>query len=133
MALEWKAQYSVGDPAVDHEHRELFDLVNAAAAAIVERRADAGIDRAFGDLNRAITAHFAHEEEQMRRADYPEYAEHKADHEQLLDSIRDIMDSAPANAGLAADRLVEVLEAWFVNHFRVHDARLHQRLGPHEH
>lgn len=133
MALEWKPQYSVGDPAVDHEHRELFDLVNAAAAAIIERRADSDIDRAFGDLNRAITAHFAHEEEQMRRAGYREYPAHKADHEHLLDSIRDIMDDAPANAGLAADRLVEVLEAWFVNHFRVHDAKLHQRLGPHGH
>lgn len=131
--LEWKPEYSVGDPAVDHEHRELFDLVNAAASAIVERRRDIDIENAFGDLFRAISAHFAHEEEQMRRARYDEYPGHKADHERLLDDIRDIMDGMVEDFDGAADRLVHVLEAWFTDHFRTHDARLHRHLGPHAH
>ena len=28
--LEWKDSYSVGIAAVDHEHRELIDLINTA-------------------------------------------------------------------------------------------------------
>jgi hemerythrin-like metal-binding protein len=131
--IEWRPEYSVGDPAVDHEHRELIELVNDAAKAILERHADTEIDTAFGDLYRAISAHFAHEEEQMRRARYGEYPEHKADHERLLDDIRDIMDKAVEDADRAADRLTAVLEAWFTGHFRTHDTRLHRRLGPHAH
>ncbi|MCL4675341.1 MAG: hemerythrin family protein [Pararhodobacter sp.] len=125
--IEWKPQYSVGDPAVDHEHRELVDLVNTAAAAILEGREDADIDQCLGDLMRAISAHFAHEEHQMRRAGYDELVPHKNDHERLLDSLRDIMDGAQ-DTPRAADRLTEVLEAWFTDHFRTHDARLHHRL-----
>lgn len=131
--IEWKPEYSVGDPTIDHEHRELVDLVNTAAAAILERRPDTDIDRAFGDLFRAISAHFALEEEQMRRADYDELGAHKSDHERLLDELRDLMDSAPAQPDDAAERLIRALEAWFSNHFRIHDARLHGKLGPHEH
>ncbi|EPX77169.1 bacteriohemerythrin [Litoreibacter arenae] len=130
--IEWKPQYSVGDPAVDHEHRELVDLVNTAAVAILEGRPDADIDRCLGDLMRAISAHFAHEERQMRRAGYDEFMPHKDDHERLLDSLRDIMDCAQDTPD-AAEKLTEILEAWFTDHFRTHDARLHHRLGPHHH
>ena len=80
--LEWRKEFSVGDPAVDHEHRELIDLVNETAGAILERGDPERIDRGFGDLLRAISAHFAHEERQMRSAGYDQLAQHKADHEQ---------------------------------------------------
>lgn len=131
--IAWKPEFSVGDPAVDHEHRELVDLVNTAAGAILDGRPEADVDRCLGDLLRAISAHFAHEEHQMTRADYDQLMPHKTDHERLLDSLRDIMDSAGGPSAPTAERLTAVLEAWFTDHFRTHDARLHHRLGPHDH
>lgn len=131
--IAWKPEFSVGDPAVDHEHRELVDLVNTAAGAILDGRPDADVDRCLGDLFRAISAHFAHEERQMTRAGYDQLSPHKADHERLLDALREIMDSAEDRRERSAEKVTAVLEAWFTDHFRTHDARLHQRLGPHEH
>lgn len=131
--IAWKPEFSVGDPAVDHEHHELVDLVNAAAGAILEGRPDADVDRCLGDLYRAISAHFAHEEHQMRRARYDRLIPHKSDHERLLDNLRDIMDGPVMAGDETAQRLTEVLEGWFTEHFRTHDARLHRRLGPHDH
>jgi len=129
--ITWKPEYSVGDEAVDHEHRELIDLVNAAAGAILEGRADADVNKSLGDLYRAISAHFAHEEQQMQRAGYDQYAAHKDNHEDLLDALRDIMDGAESGGEKTAEELTDVLEAWFSDHFRIHDSRLHKRLGPH--
>jgi len=131
--ITWKPEYSVGDEAVDHEHRELIELVNTAAGAILEGRADADVDRCLGDLYRAISAHFAHEERQMQTARYDQLTEHKGSHEDLLDALRDIMDGATGGGEQTAERLTEVLEAWFTDHFREHDSRLHRRLGPHHH
>ena len=131
--IEWKPEYSVGDPAIDHEHRELIDLVNQTAGAILDRRPEAEIDAGFGDLMRAISSHFALEERQMREARYDQLDEHKGDHERLLDALRDIMDDAAVDPDQSADRLVETLEAWFADHFRVFDSRLHRQLGPHSH
>lgn len=131
--IAWKPEFSVGDPAVDHEHRELVDLVNTAAGAILDGKPEADVDRCLGDLLRAITAHFAHEERQMTRAGYDQLVPHKTDHERLIDSLRDIMDSAGTPSAPAAERLTAVLEAWFTDHFRTHDARLHRQLGPHDH
>lgn len=129
--IQWKPEYSVGDPAVDHEHRELIALVNAAAGAILEGADDVSLDEALGDVYRAISAHFAHEERQMRSARYDQYAQHKAEHERLLDALRDIMDDETASRETAPERLTTALESWFLDHFKTHDARLHRRLGPH--
>jgi len=131
--IAWRPEFSVGDEAVDHEHRELVDLVNAAAAAILEQRPGADVDRCLGDLLEAVSAHFAHEEHQMREARYDQLREHKTDHEKLIDDLRDIMDGPRGDGAETAARLTAVLEAWFTDHFRTHDARLHHRLGPHAH
>jgi len=131
--LEWEDRFSVGDPAVDHEHRELIDLVNDAASAVAEQGGAERLDRAFGDLLRAVSAHFAHEERQMRQASYDQITQHKADHERLIDTLRDIMDAAPEAPERSAGHLVEVLGDWFTGHFSSHDARLHRKLGPHSH
>lgn len=131
--IVWRPEFSVGDEAVDHEHRELVDLVNTAAAAILEHRPNADVDRCLGDLLEAVSSHFAHEEHQMHEAGYDQLREHKTDHEKLIDDLRDIMDGPRGDSAETAARLTAVLEAWFTDHFRTHDARLHHRLGPHAH
>lgn len=65
----------------------------------------------------------------MRDCRYDQYPDHKADHERLLDDIREIMDAF--SDGSYADRrdaLARRLCAWFVGHSRTRDARLHKHL-----
>ncbi|MCF3593399.1 hemerythrin family protein [Rhodobacteraceae bacterium LMO-12] len=131
--IEWKPEYSVGNPAVDHEHQELIGLVNQTASAILDHHPQVDIEGSFGDLLRAISAHFALEEQQMKAYGYDQRIQHKEDHERLLDDLRDIMDGDNASPDQTAARLATTLEAWFANHFKTHDSRLHDRLGPHPH
>lgn len=131
--IEWKPEYSVGNPSVDHEHQELIDLVNQTASAILDHHPEADIQGSFGDLLRSISAHFALEEQQMKAYGYDQRAQHKEDHERLLDDLRDIMDGHNTSPDQTAERLATTLEAWFANHFKTHDSRLHDRLGPHSH
>jgi hemerythrin-like metal-binding protein len=131
--LEWKDEYSVGVPAVDHEHRELIELVNRLHQALSSGIPEDQITEIFGDLFRAISAHFALEERFMREHGYDQAPQHKADHERLLDELRDIMDDYRDGEGPSVERLTASVEAWFTAHFKTHDARLHSRLGGHPH
>ncbi len=129
--LRWESRYSVGIAAVDHEHRELVDLVNRLYdEATSQGSKDAAIDF-FGDLFRAISAHFALEERFMRERNYDHLAQHKNDHERLLDELRDIMEDFRATARIDRPLLAQRLDAWFSRHFESHDARLHRALGAH--
>lgn len=127
--IAWKPEYSVGNAEVDHEHKELVELVNQTASAILNGKDADEIQKGFGELLSAISSHFALEEQEMLGYGYDQLAVHKADHEELLDELRDIMDGTGDNPDNTAERLVASLEAWFTNHFKTHDARLHNRLG----
>jgi hemerythrin len=66
----------------------------------------------------------------MRRTQYPAYADHKEDHETLLDDLRDIMDDVEDDGVLDESQLTDDLDRWFSDHFKTHDAKLH-RSGRH--
>ena len=129
--LQWKPAYALGIPSVDHEHRELIDLINRAYGHIEGSADPADTESCLEDIHTGIAAHFALEERHMRDAGYAEYAAHKEEHEELLDQIRDLMDAFVADP--VAGRLVlqQRLADWFGGHFATFDARLHGVLGDH--
>lgn len=131
--LQWKQEYSVGIDAVDHEHRELIELINRMHESFAAADAQQTVPAFFGDLLKAISAHFALEEKIMRDEDYRGLAAHKEDHERLLDELREIMDAFERASEIDSFELALRLDAWFLRHFRTHDAALHHALGDQAH
>lgn len=130
MALiEWRDEFSVGVPDVDHEHQELIGLINELHAAISSSDNAYSVLDFLGEIYAHVSAHFALEEKIMRERKYDHYAEHKADHEDLLDELRDIMDDYEENAWFSDDEFALAVGKWFSEHFRTRDARLHKHLG----
>jgi hemerythrin len=131
--LHWRDEYTVGIEAVDHEHRELIELINRLHRQLDSPEARLTVPAFFGDLLRGISAHFALEEKFMRDQGYRRLGPHKEDHERLLDELRDIMDAFEQSEEIDALELSQRLDAWFSRHFRTHDAELHHALGTHPH
>ena len=131
MALiEWKDEYSVGVPEVDYEHRKLIDLINELHENLIRKDSHETVTDFLGEIYAKISAHFALEEKFMRDIRYDQYDDHKADHERLLDEIRDIMDDQERGAYVDYESVLsERLSAWFGEHFKTHDARLHGAVG----
>ncbi len=132
VLLNWRREYEIGIPAVDHEHRALIDLINELHANLKKGESAAKISDFLGDVFAAISAHFALEERVMREHAYDGFDAHKAEHEQLLDDIRDVMDRHENGDYADSDQeLAEHLRSWFLGHFSTLDARLHKALGDH--
>lgn len=125
--IAWRDEFAIGLPDVDYEHRELIAMINAAHESLVGRDAEAArIIAALGEIHARIAAHFALEEREMRKLKYVSLAEHKDDHERLLDDILDIMDAVESPRDYDPEALGERLSRWFTEHFRTHDSRLHR-------
>jgi hemerythrin len=127
--IQWRDEFSVGVAAVDHEHRQLIELINT-----LNDNAQAGHDRDqvvrwLGEIFTQVSAHFALEEKIMRDSAYDGYAEHKRAHEDLLDELRDIMDRVEDDGGYDEARLGNDLDRWFSVHFKTQDARFHANLN----
>ena len=131
MALiEWQTEFETGVREVDHEDRDLVDLINVLHRKIGSNAGKEVIGGFLGEVFAKISAHFALEETVMRKHRYDEYAAHKADHEKLLDDIRDIMDAHESGAFVDYEEaLGRAVRDWFVDHFKSKDARLHKMLG----
>ena len=127
--IEWKDEFNLGVPSIDHEHHELIDLINEAFDHVVGSDSNTVIQYYLGEIYARISAHFALEEKIMREKKYDQYEDHKQDHEKLLDDIRDIMDEYDEQDIVDCKKLGDSLTHWFTNHFKTKDARLHKRLG----
>jgi len=126
--LQWKPSFTLGIASVDTEHRDMINTINSVYATLEDEHSEREVDRVLGEIHAQISAHFALEERLMRAAGYAEYAEHKDSHEQLLDQIRDLMDSFSADPVAGRTLLRDSLSNWFGLHFATFDARLHLQL-----
>jgi len=129
--LHWKPEYSVGVPSVDDEHREMIDMINGVYEGLGDAPDLQETEKCLEEIFTAISLHFALEERIMRDNAYSEYDEHKEDHEDLLDEIRNLMDEFVADRDSGVQKLEKGLSDWFSRHFSTFDARLHGKLGSH--
>jgi len=134
MALiEWREEFCTGIKGVDYEHEQLIRQINAVHALITDQADRSLVIDSLGEIYGSISAHFALEEQMMQRHHYDHYLEHKADHERLLDDIRDITEEFERSARLDEPKFKQKLANWFQLHFKTHDSRLHNLAGMKSH
>jgi hemerythrin len=125
--IEWQDDFKIGIPSIDHEHQELIELLNTLHAGLSRDASAEEISRFLHEVDAQIGAHFALEEWTMRELNYDQYRDHKADHDKLLEQIRDIAEAYEAGVYTNyGGRLAHHLRQWFSEHFRTKDARLHR-------
>lgn len=123
--LEWLDSYCTGNAAVDHEHAGLIGHINALHDGLLAGAGGALGGDVFGGLYAAVSAHFALEEKLMRDHGYDRYHEHKAEHERLLDDIREFMEAYDRGGDGSYDgRFSERICNWFLIHLNSCDRPL---------
>ncbi len=128
--VQWRDEYRTGIASVDYEHEALIQILNDLHAQLDGSAEKQAVANFLGEINTKISAHFALEEKIMRDCGYDQYADHKADHERLLDGIRDIMDDFDRDIYFRYEEVLAAhLRDWFTQHFKTRDARLHKMLG----
>lgn len=68
--IEWRADFATGDPAIDHEHKEMIERINEFLVAADSNPEIDLMRRQLGEIYAWISAHFALEEKIMRDLRY---------------------------------------------------------------
>ncbi len=129
--LSWKDALKSGHPSVDYEHENLISTINEMHDKMVGGDGSHDtIKHYLGEIHALIEAHFALEEKIMRDIDYAELAAHKADHDRLLEEIRDIMDQVEEEADFDYNSaLAKKMSVWFALHFSTLDKDFHKAVS----
>jgi hemerythrin len=110
-------------PAMDAEHRELFEILNAI---LLQVESGASQDLLLPMLDCLVAksrAHFQAEEVLMDRHFYPGLAAHKADHARLLteaEHLQDLYRRGEVRPGLSHETS-EFIRRWFLGHIAEKD------------
>ncbi len=116
--IAWKDYYSVNDPSLDAEHKQVIDCINELYAAWQDPTKDVLKKRILDTLVKYTQTHFKHEEERMREADFPQFEAHKAVHDKMRQ--RTIGLRTHLNVVTARDVLV-FLKDWWLEHIQGED------------
>ena len=127
--IEWKEEYSVGNPSVDQEHKLLITQVNKLYEQLKLPLDTGTIESMLTDIQVDISTHFALEELLMQEAGFVEFEDHKQDHDCLLDQIDDMIFHLAEDPEIGRELLINTLSYWFINHLKSFDYRLHNQLS----
>lgn len=107
---------------MNDDHAEAVTLLNQLFNAL-EKGNDDEVDTAFSVFYQHNAEHFAREEEQMIRINFPPYTCHKGEHERVLEEMRETQRQWQANQDRAelSSYLKDTVIPWFVNHINTMD------------
>jgi len=127
--IEWKDEFSLGNDAVDEEHKQLIGQINQLYGQFAMPMDALTIESLLAELQADISAHFALEELLMEQSGFAEFEAHRRDHERLLDEINDLIFQFEEDPEAGRKLLKSTLSDWFGVHFNGFDARLHGQLS----
>jgi len=113
-------------PSVEYEHQELIKLINDCYAQMDSETGPETIERLLNEIYAAVAEHFAHEQELMHKAAYPECEAHTTSHEKLLLVFRDHINRYVENPDSGVQLLQKMLADWFARHVSTDDQKLHE-------
>ena len=116
--IVWDAAFSVGNDEIDVQHKALFAL----ASSIESDLNDEQIRMVILELHRFMMHHFESEEKFMEDMEYPDIDEHKQQHNQLINKLKqldqlDLMSDGPILS------LRKFLAEWISDHILYEDMR----------
>jgi hemerythrin len=129
--VQWSEALSVGNGQMDADHRELFGLLERLRLAVQENQPEPLRVDILGELVKFSEKHFRLEELLMARAQFPDQALHRAEHEKLLAQIRELYAKVSKGDLPLSLSVFQFLYGWLARHIEVKDKVLASTLPPH--
>ena len=89
LLFPWSNTYSVQIGIVDAQHKNLLKIVNELHQAMVGGHGKQQLGEILSNLVKYTQVHFNTEEMLMKSHDYPDYLNHKCEHDRLTKTVLD--------------------------------------------
>lgn len=117
MALmEWSDKLSVGVKELDEQHKKLIGMINDLHDAMKTGKAKDVTGNILAGLIDYVSTHFANEERLFRTHAYPDYMQHKAEHDRLTQKVIESKRQFDAGTLMINIDLMNFLKDWLQNH-----------------
>ncbi|WP_407354939.1 bacteriohemerythrin [Methanolobus sp. WCC5] len=124
MALiTWSDKYSVQIKEIDDQHKVLVGMINDLHDAMKQAKSKEASLEIINKMAEYTKYHFSTEEKYMKRYAYPDYSEHKLEHEKFIENVLKFKeDYEKGKAGISYD-ILNFLKNWLVGHIQSTDRK----------
>lgn len=121
--IEWTNDMSVGRATLDHHHRMILDCLNRLHPLLGTTGQDDEIRSVLETLEDFVLVHFSEEERVMRAIGYPDWRQHKLQHDAMYDMVFELKVELGHGRVPAAEQLFTGLGDWLVRHILGEDRK----------
>ncbi len=126
--LKWDTKYSVQNAEIDRQHQEWFALISGFHEALLNGAGKEILRTLLAETTQYTFRHFAHEEELMYEADYPDRQHHIFEHQELANRAREFADRFESGQNATTLEYLVFLADWVKDHTSTTDRELGQYL-----
>lgn len=125
--LKWSEKYETGVAKFDAEHQQLIERFNNLYESIFECETLEAehllTAEVLQELLDYIKTHFSGEEELMQAYQYPEYEDHKKEHDRFIEEVKALLQQHQGGELALSFPLFSFLKGWIEEHIMVVDKR----------
>jgi hemerythrin len=121
--LSWSSKYSVGVESMDGQHTVLFGFLNDLHEAMMKGNAQKTTGELLRKLLDYTREHFTAEEAIMASARYPELAQHRTMHRELINKVDEFSARYQRGETALNVQLLNFLRDWLTNHIQHEDKK----------
>jgi hemerythrin len=119
--VTWDNKLATGIELIDSQHMELVELTNKLYQACISGDDGAVFKEAMGRMVNYVRFHFGAEQQLLERIRYPDYADHKKQHDTLVKQILNTVKAAGEGKNFVANNFVRTLKEWIFGHIAFAD------------
>lgn len=117
----WKEEYTVNISIIDEQHKKFLDIINELKVIINTNSCTSKASKIFFQIAYHIDHYFIKEEIYFKDCKYPNFEQHKIDHNQFIDKIIKFQKDLENNKQNVCLDLYKYLEDWFDEHILKYD------------
>lgn len=127
MLFVWDDKYRTGIDEIDHDHKELVNLINDLYEAMQDGSGGALLLPIFSALKRYTENHFAREEGYMIECGAPDQSKHVQEHMRMAEKLADLESRHRHGEAAISLQTLTFLRDWLKNHICVVDQAMAAR------
>jgi len=120
-AITWTDSLSVKINSIDEQHKKLIEMINDFYDNISKRSNQELISKLIKGMKDYTIMHFNTEEKYMRQFKYPNYEQHKKEHEDFISKVNALEEKLKKGTTIVSFEITNFLKDWIKKHIQESD------------
>lgn len=119
--ITWNDSLSVRIDSIDEQHKKLIEMINDFYDNVSKKSNDELISKLVIGMKTYTQMHFRTEERYMQQFKYPNYEQHKKEHDAFISKVNDLEVKIRTGKAILSFEITTFLKDWIKNHIQEED------------